>query len=615
MSANTWYVTQTANNNGVGSGNNGLTLNSSWAVGGITWGGAGVNPGDTVLLNGNITSTLTIGTSGSSGLPITILFAPGAAMNASSGSPWGTTTSSAIYGLRQSYIIIDGGAVGSVITNPTGVNGVISCASNGFNLTTESNATGVYLQSGDHCTIQNLAFVNLYIQTANSGDIQNFGLGVNITYGGGAGTIYGNCTVNNCLFHDMDKAFSFGYYTSTNVTFSNCEVYNCCLGGEVGDYVNGATLTGMYVFGNNSHDYENWNCFSTMIDAVNSIATGGTGFVMGDIGSYLTPTSGGGTGGLITITAVSGGAVTGAKVRNGGSGYTAGTLTMSGGSGTGCTLVCGVNDVFHHDFFFTYGVQGGTTSTSLCKTIRYYNNNVGPNYGTTASAALFVQGMVDDVEMYNNILTTAPNSTDHPDDGLIYIDVGHINTGGTYKVYHNTFVGGGSAGQCGAINYATSNNYNAYPANNPSTGTTASLYIYNNLFINVQSPVAIYYYNLNGFTSTIFCDHNAYSGYSITNGFSFSVSPSGSATYYQYSNWQSTFGFDSNSTTAAPLVDTYYTPASNSPLRKVGITTTGVTLDITGHPRPAVPSLGAKEALVGIICAHGRGGAAVVTGP
>ncbi len=142
------YVAQYAS----GSGNGDSCANAtpiSYYSG--SWSGK-VAAGDTLHLCGTLTSTLTIGASGSAGSPITILFEPGAKFS----KAYWVWSSPAIVGGSYSYIIIDGGT-----------NGIIENTDNGSALAYQQNTLGISLSGGSNVEVKNVTIQNMYVRSSD----------------------------------------------------------------------------------------------------------------------------------------------------------------------------------------------------------------------------------------------------------------------------------------------------------------------------------------------------------------------------------------------------------------------------------------------------------------
>lgn len=160
----TIYVSQ--NSSGSDDGSSEANSKSvSWLNNTSNW-GTGVNkisPGDTVILNGTITNTISVGGDGSEGNPITLLFATNAKMIKGSWSdPQG-----AIYLSSHDWITIDGG-----------LNGIIQATNNGTTKTFQEDASGIRGDGVTGITIQNLTITNLYERTPQSNDGNRYGYAI-----------------------------------------------------------------------------------------------------------------------------------------------------------------------------------------------------------------------------------------------------------------------------------------------------------------------------------------------------------------------------------------------------------------------------------------------------
>jgi len=198
--ASDYYIAQSA----AGSGNGSNCANAD-AIADLTWGGGNmVDAGDTLHLCGTITSTLTIGASGSEGSVITVAFESGAKF---SKAAWGTTSSAAIYATGKDYITIDGQT-----------NGIIENTDNGTALGTQQQSHGVYVTGGSNWTIQDLTIKEIYARTPRSNtDSNDYGVGINtknvslLTVDGN--TIYG---AYYCLVHTATSGNPSGLTINDN---------------------------------------------------------------------------------------------------------------------------------------------------------------------------------------------------------------------------------------------------------------------------------------------------------------------------------------------------------------------------------------------------------------
>ena len=247
------YIAQ----NAAGSANGSSCANAyavSFFNSSANWGSATtqIGPGTVVNLCGTLTgiagaTALTFQGSGVNGNPITLLFQPGAALNA---PYWGTNIGSIYNGAintgGQSYIVINGQNTGS-----------ISATANGSSLPYQANSAGIYVSGGSNVTVENLAISNMYVHVANSS-----------TSGGNANTVSAGIQVNGSnsfkasgnTIHDATNGIFVGYGTGfSGITVSDNTIYNCNWGVAGGDNNAGSSLAGLYVYGNNIHDAANWN--------------------------------------------------------------------------------------------------------------------------------------------------------------------------------------------------------------------------------------------------------------------------------------------------------------------------------------------------------------------
>ena len=169
-----YYVAQHA----AGSGN-GDSCATATAISYYTgsWSGK-VSAGDTVHLCGTLTSTLTIGGSGSSGSPITVRFESGAKFSQGAGTAWGTTSTAAIVINGVNYITIDGNRVG-IIENTD--NGSPNTTTPAGTFGTQQESYGIYLYGSTGVTIQNLTIRNIYQRVASSNDSTGLGYAIYVS--------------------------------------------------------------------------------------------------------------------------------------------------------------------------------------------------------------------------------------------------------------------------------------------------------------------------------------------------------------------------------------------------------------------------------------------------
>lgn len=216
-----YYIAQSA----AGSGDGSDCANAK-AIANLTWGAGNMGvAGNTIHLCGTITTTLTIGASGSAGNPITILFEEDAKL---SKALWGATTTAAIYSTAKSYITIDGGT-----------NGVIENLANGTGLVNHTDSTGIYLVQASNFTIKDLTIQNIYVRTADSDDSQRGTKGI-WSINTRSKNVVDNVTVT---FAEQGIHFYSSGATADGLTIKNCDISK--------------VSTGIVVAMNSAHDYTN----------------------------------------------------------------------------------------------------------------------------------------------------------------------------------------------------------------------------------------------------------------------------------------------------------------------------------------------------------------------
>lgn len=219
-----------------------------------------------------------------------------------------------------------------------------------------------------------------------------------------------------------------------------------------------------------------------------------------------------------------------------------------------------VNRYHHNGFFaFTSLLQTNTRLT----TVRYYNNFIGPGWGTRSSSGLWVQDKVYDVETYNNVVVSDANG--YPPNGLVgFNPQGAISS--SWRVYNNTLIGGGS----GAAIYA---------AAWQNSGGTSTIALRNNLVSGTRFFATIYY----SASLAIESDHNI--GFNMDATTPFSYSSTGSGSFKTLAQWKG-FGFDADFLLADPIVDGDYKISGLSPAKGMGANLSErFTIDMAGVSR------------------------------
>lgn len=184
-----------------------------------------ISPGDTVKLQGTVTSFLIFQGSGSAGNVITLLFDTSAIMSA---PYW--TNGEAIQTSNCNYVTVDGGATGTIggpNGNPALANGIIESTANGTGLANQQPNGGVRGDNGSHMTVKNLVIRKIYQRA------QNDATNSNSTLTGCIGNYapnnsYTDFTVDNCILTDAYIGIDCQYSgTGTaNFSFTNCTLGN-----------------------------------------------------------------------------------------------------------------------------------------------------------------------------------------------------------------------------------------------------------------------------------------------------------------------------------------------------------------------------------------------------
>ncbi len=244
------YVAQTAQGGGTGANcSNALAYTYFNSAGNWGAGASQIGPGTTVHICGTISlpagaTAFTFQGSGSSGSPVTLYFESGASLT----SPNFNSSSGAII-VGSSWAVVDGGTNGSIQNSLTGTSGG---ACPGGTCSYNSSGEFIYVNGASNVTIQNLSLGVLY-DHLSAGDDNSDGAGIFINNSS-------NVTVNNNTIHDS----RYGVFVqpsngSSNVTVSNNNIYNIDAGTSVGIGNAGISFSGFYFYGNQVHDFANWN--------------------------------------------------------------------------------------------------------------------------------------------------------------------------------------------------------------------------------------------------------------------------------------------------------------------------------------------------------------------
>jgi hypothetical protein len=201
------------------------------------------------------TEALVFHQSGTSGNPITLYFESGAAIKAPTFPPQGS--GGAIDTSNQSWIVINGNGgsggltQGVIEATATGDSGA---ACPGGSCTYSGDSNGIEADSSNNLTVEGLAIIDMYVTSSG------------VPNGGGGACIWGhgqssNWTITNNLMHDVSWCINLQYDsgTSNGLTISNNQIYNIDHGIAIGGPHSGNTLSNVNVFGNNIHDYSNWD--------------------------------------------------------------------------------------------------------------------------------------------------------------------------------------------------------------------------------------------------------------------------------------------------------------------------------------------------------------------
>jgi hypothetical protein len=211
--------------------------------------GTQIGPGTTVHLCGTFTfaagaTGLTVQTSGTSGSPITIVFESGAVLQA----PYFSGSYAAIEVNGQSYIVIDGGANGTIQNTANGTAGVYA---------NQQQTRGIDLTGASNVEVKNLTIANLYVRTSvtDNGPYDPTNGACVYTNGFGSGI-----SIHDNTFHDGPWCIDLQYSTGTNATsvqIYNNNIYNVPHGIVFGGNGSGTVGTA-YIYGNHIHDFGNW---------------------------------------------------------------------------------------------------------------------------------------------------------------------------------------------------------------------------------------------------------------------------------------------------------------------------------------------------------------------
>ena len=231
-----------------------------------------------------------------------------------------------------------------------------------------------------------------------------------------------------------------------------------------------------------------------------------------------------------------------------------------------------VNNSFHHNGFYCWAESGG-----VLRSLTFYNNTLGPTWGVHTTGGIFLSGDFGTVLVNNNLFLATTGADDAPSNGLLTIWP-HHGAGTGYRVYNNTFIGGGVGRAIHLIE------------GNGKSLTTFD--IKNNIVVNMGTMVAQF---VSGSASLV-ADYNV--GYDLTAGQEFSVSSNTSAGFLTFSNWK-LLGLDANGSTSDPKLDTSYHPqVSSTTVLNKGVNLSGffnTDKDSAGRPSTGLWTVGAYQ--------------------
>jgi hypothetical protein len=220
------------------------------------------------------------------------------------------------------------------------------------------------------------------------------------------------------------------------------------------------------------------------------------------------------------------------------------------------------NNQDHHNGFYTWAESGGWASN-----ITYSANYVGPGYGAQNTSGMFITGASYSVLVFNNIFDTSDGSA--PANAPLNIGCGSTTT---VRIFNNTFIGNRGVAVSGGV-----------------APGMPSYYIYNNEFYMNTTAILVWY----GSQSFVYSDTNNFYGNPQFNS-SFGATWGGTGNSISYAQWQAAGNgtgvqWDTHSMTGNPLLNSDFSPATNSLLIGAGMnfTSLGITTDYNGNTRPS----------------------------
>lgn len=253
--ATTRYIAQTA-----GTFSGGTACNGHTAITPATFNGITNSPGDVNYVCGTITvaqstTGLTVNGSGTSGSPISIIFDSGAIMKSPEWPADGTSGAIDVSG--SAYVVINGqgtsagGGSGGIIEATLNGDPGATCLGGTCTLHGDSNCVEGSTSS-TNITVEGLSCIDMYVATQ-----PNPGGGTCIySHGNISGWV-----IQNNFMHDAGWCVSLQYDSgpSNGVTIANNQIYNIDHGIALGGPSASQTLENVNVYGNNIHDYSNWD--------------------------------------------------------------------------------------------------------------------------------------------------------------------------------------------------------------------------------------------------------------------------------------------------------------------------------------------------------------------
>lgn len=253
----TRYISQSG---GVFSG--GTACNGQTAVSVATFNGLTPAAGDINWFCGTITSSITIGGSGSSGNVITF--------NWDTGSRISVTFGGIINVGSQGFLLFDGGTpcgpgtscYANESASPTGypsnITGIMEATANGSSLANQNTSTQAFFGcSGCHdIEIRNLIIRNLYIHNLASDSTANADSGSFVFQcSSGQTACTGNLLIHDNDIHDTGNAISLEHFSAATIKIYNNEMWHN--NWAIENSGNGTRT--LFVYNNHWHDATNWD--------------------------------------------------------------------------------------------------------------------------------------------------------------------------------------------------------------------------------------------------------------------------------------------------------------------------------------------------------------------